>query len=310
MFKKPHNLEIGFFKNYKGALIRYGYMSDASCTQGTIVVCEGYKQFMEQYYGIAESLYKEGYAVYMFDWRGQGGSERYLEDKTVIHSEGFDEHVKTLHQFVDEHVIKRFGVSLILLAHSMGGNIGLRFLQEYKGVFDKAILNAPMLALNPNIASEEKMYLLTSFAEAKGDLDKVIPSHHFKDPTRDSGICENRVILSSVFEEIKAHPELLTKSPTWGFLMHAVDSMKKARDEERLKSVDIPVLIQISGKDTVVDKDALSRASALLPNSTIVYVPDVKHDVMTSILHAERMIGTIRNFISTHKAHNSGFSPQ
>ena len=115
----------------------------------TIVICHGFCESSEKYWEFIHYFYSAGFQVAVWDQRGHGKSFREGTDANVVHVEDFEEYVKDLHVFM-EKVVKPFsaGGRLYLYAHSMGGCVGARYLEQYPADFEKAVLNAPMLALS------------------------------------------------------------------------------------------------------------------------------------------------------------------
>ena len=57
------------------------------------------------------------------DWRGQGLSERLIDDPQVSWVADYDDFVKDLHLFVMEVVKPYSRLPLIIMGHSMGANV-------------------------------------------------------------------------------------------------------------------------------------------------------------------------------------------
>src|SRR5438067_8752774 len=47
---------------------------------GTVAIFQGHSEFIEKYFEVVTELLDRGFAVAIFDWRGQGGSARELAD--------------------------------------------------------------------------------------------------------------------------------------------------------------------------------------------------------------------------------------
>ena len=76
------------------------------------------------------------------DWRGQSGSERYLDNPQKGHSVGFEHDVADLNQFLTT-VINQRGKPIFAVAGSMGAHIMLRYMHDYPDFFDSAVLVSP-----------------------------------------------------------------------------------------------------------------------------------------------------------------------
>jgi len=282
-FQEPAGFQWGTFKDAQGASIRHGALMPAGAVKGTVVIATGFRECIEKYFEVIRDYAARGFAVHIMDWRGQGGSDRYLkENPQKMYSEGYGEHIATLHQFATTIVQKSPG-PLILSAHSMGAHIGLRYLREHDGVFDSAILTAPMVDVMTSGVPKPLARQMARFAKAGGILKKYTPggvdwyegydvfqgNAKTSDPARFG-------VLPDIFGQ---KPELRMGDTTYGWAYHTFQSIDILRDESYLRAIRTPILLQVSGKDTVVDNAATDRACKFLPNCTRVDVAEAKHEI-------------------------------
>lgn len=282
-FEEPVGFQWGNFTNAKGANIRYGSLQPVGVPKGTVVLVAGFGEPIEKYFEVMRELTDKGFAVWMMDWRGQGGSDRFLsENPQKMYSEGYSEHVETLYQFADKIVQKSPG-PMILTAHSMGAHIGLRCLKEHEGTFDSAIVSAPMLNINTGSLARPVARQVAKFAKAGNYLEKYVPGGKDwdeKDPVFAASTTTSDPDRFRVITELyTAKPELRTGSPTYGWIYHTFESIDILNKEEYLKAINVPILMEISGNEVIVDKEAEERASKLLPHCTRVDIPDAKHEI-------------------------------
>jgi lysophospholipase len=282
-FKEPSGFQWGHFTNAQGANIRYGSLQPEGAPKGTMVIVTGLREPIEKYFEVVREMVAKGFAVWVMDWRGQGGSDRYLKDSPQkMHSEGYGEHIETLHQFAGT-IVKKSAGPLILLAHSMGAHIGLRYLKEHEGVFDSAVLTAPMLDVSTGVLAKPLARQLVRFAKAGGILEKYMPGggdwKEGRDPFQGNAKTTDPERYEVLHEIFKSKPELTMGDPTYGWVNHAFESIDILNDEAYLKAIKTPILMQVSGDEAIVDKTASERASKLIPNCTRVDMPTAKHEI-------------------------------
>ncbi|MCE9507875.1 MAG: alpha/beta hydrolase [Alphaproteobacteria bacterium] len=282
-FKEPTGFQWGNFTNTQGANIRYGSLQPEGAPKGTLVIVTGLREPVEKYFEVVREMVAKGFAVWVMDWRGQGGSDRYLKDAPQkMHGAGYGEHIETLHQFAGT-IVKKSAGPLILLAHSMGAHIGLRYLKEHEGVFDSAVLTAPMLDVSTGVLAKPLARKLVSFAKAGGILEKYMPGggdwKEGRDPFQGNAKTTDPERYEVLHEIFKSKPELTMGDPTYGWVHHAFESIDILNDEAYLKAIKTPILMQISGDEAIVDKTASERAAALIPNCTRVDMPTAKHEI-------------------------------
>jgi len=282
--KEPDGFQWGHFSNAKGADIRYGHVKADGESKGTVVMLTGFRESIEKYFEAANEMKARGFDVWMMDWRGQGGSERYLADNPQkMHHEGYDEQIATLHQFTQTVVDKAPAGPLLLMAHSMGAHTGLRYLKEHEGVFDSAILSAPMLDIVTGTLPKPLARQMAKFAKAGNYLDKYVPAGsdwtEAKNVFTGNGKTSDPERFKAYNDFLKVNPQLQTGDPTYGWVYHTFQSIDILNQEDYLKAIKTPVLMQISDNETIVEKSAQERAAGLLPNCTRVDVAGALHEI-------------------------------
>ncbi|MFH1158819.1 MAG: alpha/beta hydrolase [Pseudomonadota bacterium] len=282
-FREPAGFQWGAFTGSGGARIRCGSLQPEGEPKGTMVIVPGFREPIEKYFEVARERTAKGFAVWMMDWRGQGGAERFLKDNPQkMHGEGYGGHIETLHQFANG-IVKKTAGPLVLMAHSMGAHIGLRCLKEHPGVFDAALLTAPMFDISTGLLPKPAARMLTVLAKALNCLDKYIPGggdwneagEVFSGNRKTSDPDRFRV----AGEIYKNNPELKMGDPTYGWVFHTFASIDILNGEGYLKSIRTPVLMQISGMEAIVDNAAAKRACRILPDCICMYVPPARHEI-------------------------------
>ena len=129
-----------------GVSIRFGFWPKADA-KGTVLILAGRTEFIEKYGPAAIDFAQRGYACASIDWRGQGLSDRLLQDPSIGHVREFQDYQIDLQAFVEEAKNTGMPEPFYLIGHSMGGAIGLRAL--ISGIDVKAaVFSAPMWGIN------------------------------------------------------------------------------------------------------------------------------------------------------------------
>jgi len=118
-----------------------------------LVISSGRSESYLKYKELSFDLFNLGFNVFLIDHRGQGLSERALENTHKGYVERFQYYVDDLATFIDNTVSPHCNVDEktqkpYLLAHSMGGAIAARYLQDYPNKIQAAVLSSPMLGFN------------------------------------------------------------------------------------------------------------------------------------------------------------------
>ena len=66
--------------------------TNASSCQGTILLQQGHNEFVEKYYEVISEFLERGFAVIAFDWRGQGLSDRNIQETQRAYVKDFSFH--------------------------------------------------------------------------------------------------------------------------------------------------------------------------------------------------------------------------
>lgn len=107
---------------------------------GILVAITGMNEHSERYEEFARYLNTRGLSVYMMDHFGQGTNVDH-PDKQEIWPRGegvFDLEVLALSKKVEE--VKKYGVPVYLMGHSMGSFSTQRYLQNHSGTVSKAVI--------------------------------------------------------------------------------------------------------------------------------------------------------------------------
>ncbi len=143
---KNEIFDFNYFRSSDGRRIRYG-KSEIKEPKGIIVLAPGQAEFIEIYFELINEFNRNNYDVWIIDWKGQGGSDHIgLNENRALNNFLNDQH--DLEKFLGEVVVRKQGLPLILLAHSMGAHIALRMLKANHNMVDLSILTAPMITVN------------------------------------------------------------------------------------------------------------------------------------------------------------------
>lgn len=296
-----------------GHKIHFGHVAPPA--PKAIVVClGGLSEFAEKYFELAHDMQDRGYAFWFIDWAYQGRSGRLPDFPHRRHSDGFETDVSDLHYMMDNFVAPSTAADtpMIMLGHSMGGNIGLQFLVKYPAYFNAAAFSAPFLGIynftwplkliatliEPILPIVGKMYIFkgSDWHEnmRKGDGSEPFSS----DQTRDM----LHKYWSSTF------PDLQVGSVTFGWVIKALKSCARLTTPGALDKIDIPVLIGVAGNDKIVDSAATRTIAPRLKRGRLLELKGARHEIfMESDIHRgaflsafDKMIEDNR-IVSTHK---------
>ena len=104
------------------------------------MISHGFSEFAEKYNEVIYYFLQHGCSVYILEHRGHGYSEREVSDDQKVYIRDFEDYIKDLDCFMKK-MNYRMERHRILFAHSMGGAVAARYIEEHPKVFERAILS-------------------------------------------------------------------------------------------------------------------------------------------------------------------------
>jgi lysophospholipase len=148
--------EEGFFTGKADIQIYYRIFKQPSAEKA-ILISSGRTEAAIKYKELIYDLYKNGYSVYIHDHRGQGLSDRMTDDPEMGYIDSFQYYIDDMNYFYEHYLNPENYTKTYLLAHSMGGAIGMTYLEQHPTDFNAAAFSSPMLGLKPPICSIVKI---------------------------------------------------------------------------------------------------------------------------------------------------------
>ena len=164
-FLEPPGFVWGSFPTVDGARLRWGHLPAPEASADCVLV-GGFAECIEKYFETIGDLTARGYSVWCLDWRGQGGSERPRRLPSRPRPRRFDRDAGELAAFTEKATSGRR--PRLLIGHSMGGATALLCLRRYPGLFDAAVLSAPMLGISAGGLPPALMRCMTGLVRATG----------------------------------------------------------------------------------------------------------------------------------------------
>lgn len=307
----PVPTEMSTFQAADGTTLRYAHWAVPNPEQraGTVVFFQGRTEFIEKNIDTYQDLLADGYDVWTLDWRGQGLSDRLLDDRNKGHIDSFDTFVADAERFVDGVVmLDQLDGRKVLLAHSMGGAIGTLYLLKHPGRFDRAVFTSPLIGLPagveiarlPNwikvgLGGQERCTGFDDDCPWTSDfapqidpceLDEGNAGANLNDAattesySHDAGrIAEIDCLVRSSRNGDAADPGLGLGGSTSGWLraaFEATDAIGAGKTD-----LETPLLIVGAGGETIVDNaDQAGFCDAANPACCRLEIPDAGHEIL------------------------------
>ena len=254
--------------------------------RGVCVLLNGQTEFIEKYFEVIDELRARGFAVATMDWRGQGASDRHVDDSRksfVGDFSEYDEDLDTLLNWIVRPMLKG-GEKPVALAHSMGGHNLLRHLARRPADFAAVVLNAPMIAISLRGQRDWLVRAVTGFERGRRHAGGWGWGMQERDPHRIT--FQTQMVTSDPqrFERTQAllreHPDLRMAGATWGWLAAAMRSMAWLRAPGRAEAIATPALIVGAGADRICLTPAAKAFAARMPHADYVEIAGAGHEVL------------------------------
>ena len=269
---------------FDGHNIRYGRVCPETPPKAIVIALQGLSEFTEKYFETARDILDRGMCFYMMDWIGQGKSSRLLGNKHKRHSLSFDTDLDSFHEFVTRHVLPAHapGTPVILLGHSMGGNLALRYTAAHPEIVSFTATSAPMIGIHAvqtlpvwiqkALSSVLNRFLRETYVFGGGDWAETarpnVPESLFSaDPVRQK--LHNEWCLYD--------QDLQVGNITFGWIYEALRSCYRLRDV--LQDIQTPCLLALANKDQIVSNPAIRHAAKVMPDAHLLELEDGRHEI-------------------------------
>ncbi len=275
----------GYFDAEDGKKIHYVFYK-AQSPVANIVICHGFTESGEKFREMSWYFLNMGLNVFVIDNRGHGYSHRHNDDPEIVHIKSFDQYIDDLDTFVKKVVLPAGGgLPLYLYAHSMGGAIGVGHLQKHPGVFEKAVLSAPMIkAKTAGIPEPLAKFATRLFILLGKEKEKVIGYNGFNpDRSYEDSHDTSKARFDYYHHKRKLNSRYQTSAPSYRWVSEAIRVSPLNLDRRRNEKITASVLLCQPEIDSTVVSEAEDVFVSQLKNGRLVRFTDCKHEIYNSI---------------------------
>ncbi|CAM3122430.1 alpha/beta fold hydrolase [Paracoccus nototheniae] len=267
-----------------GLRLRLGlWRAGGEPSRGTILLFPGRTEYLEKYAPTAHRLMAQGYDVLSIDWRGQGMSDRLQSDPRPGHIGAFADYQRD----VIEMVVAAGDLDLPrpwhLLAHSMGGCIGLAALDGGLPV-QSAVFSAPMWGINLRRVQHGVALGIAYLAGRVGRGGLTAPGSGGASTTYPLDESFNANLLTRngdewarLVREAVAWPDLTIGGATYDWVSKALNECARL---SRLPSPDLPMLVSLGSDERIVSPQAIRDRTARWPGAELIQIAGARHEIL------------------------------
>lgn len=251
--------------------------------RGTVVIFNGRNEFIEKYGRVASDFVKQGYSVASIDWRSQGLSDRLTKDRMLGHIKRFPDFqtdVQALLSYLGEQDYPR---PYHLVAHSMGGLIGLRtVLGDHP--FATVTFSSPMWRINFPPALMITAPVIAWFGVLVGWDKRYAPGTGPESYVGKSNFDDNRLTADpetfAWLKRLVALPEIEVGGPSYRWVLEAI---KECTALEDAAEPDVPTLIILGDDERVVDPEQIHNVVKRWTHAEFLPVSPCRHEALMEV---------------------------
>lgn len=253
-------------------------------SKGTVLLLPGRTEYVEKYGRASQDLAKRGYACVVVDWRGQGLADRLTDDRATGHVDSFKDYQKDMQAMVRAADELNLPKPFHLLAHSMGGCIGLRALHEGLSVASVAF-TGPMWGISMPWFQRAPACLLARLSTWFGFGHLRAPgtgptTYVEKAPFEDNQLTNDADMFAYMQAQTMAHPDLALGGPSLGWLDAALHECRALMD---MTPPAYPCLGFLGTHERIVQMSPIHSHMDTWQGSRLVVFPEAQHETMMEI---------------------------
>lgn len=254
----------------------------AGGASGTVLLFPGRTEYLEKYAAVAADLNAAGLDVLSMDWRGQGMSDRLQDNSRPGHIGAFSDYQRDVVELVVAAQELDLPQPWHLLAHSMGGAIGLAALDGGLPVAS-VVFSSPMWGINLRGIPEPAALALATLLSRLGRGGHPAPrtggeeSFVLLDPFHDNLLTHDGQRWGRLVAEAAAWRDISVGGASNDWLREAI---LECRRLATLPPPGLPALIALGDGERIVSPQAIRSRAAAWPSARLLELAQCRHEPM------------------------------
>ncbi|MFD2236732.1 alpha/beta fold hydrolase [Aureimonas populi] len=298
----PPGLAAARLRLRDGKWMRYALAAPAN-PRGTVLILQGRNEAIEKYFETIGDLMARGFAVAIFDWRGQGGSERLLRDAAKGHIDRVETYVRDLDEFVARVLLPDCRAPYVVLAHSTGGLVALQAIPRLVNRVERMVLSAPLVAFPARPRITGTLSFIASALRLVGlgrtSVRRLRPGGPVWS-ARTSPLSSDPRRLARNMALAEAAPQLFVHRLTASWVAACAAAMRRLDDSDVIAGLHLPTLFVTAGDDKVVNAAAAERLAWRMRSGHVLSIPGARHELLQEAdIHREQFLAAFEGFVGS-----------
>lgn len=274
-----------------------------SDAKGTILLFPGRTEYIEKYGPAAVDFLARGYATVAIDWRGQGLSDRTSDTYTLGDVAHFTDYQHDVNAALDHARALKLPEPFFLVAHSMGGCIGLRALHNGLPV-KAAAFSAPMWGITLNPLMRTIAWLASGLSRKTGIDQTLAPgqvseSYVTRVDHSENTLTSDQAMFEFMQMQLREEPKLSLGGASLRWLN---ESLREMRTLSKMPSPDMPCCTFLGSDESIVDPTRIRSRMADWTGGALHLTDGAQHEVMLETLEIRtRVFDTTTAFFDQHR---------
>lgn len=271
----------GTFRAFDGETIFFRSWVPDGDVRAVVLLVHGLGEHSGRYEHVARHLVDAGYAVHALDHRGHGKSSG-----KRVYVKGYDELLRDLHQFRRRVEQQHPGTPLVLLGHSMGGNIAMGYTLGNQDGIAALVLSGPALRVGDDFSSLQLSVFRAIAKVAPGLRPQALSADAIsRDP--------------AVVQAYRDDPLVYTGKVTAGLGAALIGAMQSFPD--RYEQLRLPILVLHGTADQLADVAGSRELEARATNADLTahYYEGLYHEVFNEP-EQDRVLADLTTWLDAH----------
>ncbi|MGP6086659.1 alpha/beta fold hydrolase [Antarctobacter jejuensis] len=276
----PADSRAWWMETSDGLRVRIAHYG-SSGTRGTVLMFPGRTEYVEKYGRVARTLSDAGYHTLAIDWRGQGLADRMLDERRTGHVHVFEDYQRDVAAMLALSDHLDIPQTKHMIAHSMGGCIGLRALNDGLPVAS-CVFTGPMWGIRISDPVRPAAWAISRVSKSVGlghlfapgtGADSYVASNAFDDNL----LTTDAEAWDYMRRQVLAIPELQLGGPSLHWLHEA---LAETRRLARAPSPEQPCICYCGTNERIVDVDRIRARMSRWSNGRLDMVESGEHEIL------------------------------
>lgn len=278
------NYEEHRIKGVHGVELRY-VKPKVTSSKTALIILGGRAEFLEKYREVIFDLRSLDLAIYSYDHRGQGLSDRLLEDQRKGYVERFTDYVEDLRIFLEQVVGQgQRHQQILMLAHSMGAPIATLFHHSNPEVLSALLFTSPMFGINSAPLTTSVAEWIAALMVRSGQGKTYIfgrGAEIYNQRYANNPLTSSHERFAYNLQLLEENPQLALGSPSFNWLNESYCWTRKIRNlslEQSGRAV--PILLLQAEHERVVTASAQKEFLKNNPSCDFQMITGARHELL------------------------------